>query len=230
MGGTSVKNLMEVVLSTFEPPPNLTLSEWADTYRILPEGSPEPGQWSTAKAEYQREILDVMTHPDTRRVVIMGASQTVKSEAELNLIGYHIHMDPCTMMMVQPDEKNAEEFATDRIVSMIKATPELRGTKDKPVVYDEKKGVDGQRSNKHMKRFKGGFLAIASANVPASLASKPIRVLMFDEVDRYSLSSGKEGDPVMVAEKRTRNFWNKLIVLVSSPLIKDESRIEHEYS
>ena len=33
----------------FKPPPVLTVSEWADTYRIVPSYSAEPGRWVTAK-------------------------------------------------------------------------------------------------------------------------------------------------------------------------------------
>ena len=47
--------------SLWRPPPRLTLSEWADRYRILSsESSAEPGQWITAKAPYEREIMDAI--------------------------------------------------------------------------------------------------------------------------------------------------------------------------
>ncbi len=45
-------------VATLKPPPELTLSQWADRYRMLSaESSAEPGRWHTDKAPYQREII-----------------------------------------------------------------------------------------------------------------------------------------------------------------------------
>jgi phage terminase large subunit GpA-like protein len=70
---------------------------------------------------------------------------------------------------------------------------------------------------------------MTGANAPASLASRPIRVVLCDEVDRFPASAGQEGDPVGLAEKRTTTFWNRKIGLVSTPTIKGVSRIEASY-
>jgi phage terminase large subunit GpA-like protein len=52
------------------------------------------------------------------------------------------------------------------------------------------------------------------------LASRPIRVLLLDEIDRYPASAGAEGDPTAIAESRTATFPNRKIIRVSSPTIK----------
>ena len=70
---------------------------------------------------------------------------------------------------------------------------------------------------------------MAGANSPASLASRPIRILLCDEVDRYPASAGTEGDPVSLGRKRTATFWNRKIILTSTPTVKGVSRIEEEY-
>jgi phage terminase large subunit GpA-like protein len=77
--------------------------------------------------------------------------------------------------------------------------------------------------------FPGGHLTIAGANSPASLASRPVRVVLCDEVDRYPASAGTEGDPVNLAKKRTTSFWNRKSVLTSTPTIRGMSRIEAAY-
>lgn len=52
--------LFAEVLSKLRPPPPLTVSQWADKYRVLSaESSAEPGRWHTEKAPYQRAIMDV---------------------------------------------------------------------------------------------------------------------------------------------------------------------------
>jgi hypothetical protein len=54
--------------------------------------------------------------------------------------------------------------------------------------------------------------------------------VLCDEVDRYPVSAGSEGDPILLAKKRSVTFWNRKIVLASTPTIKDQSRIESAYN
>ena len=42
---------------------------------------------------------------------------------------------------------------------------------------------------------------MAGANRASSLASRPIRIVFLDEVDRFPTSAGTEGDPVALARK-----------------------------
>ena len=68
--------------AALKPPPAMTLSEWADRYRVLSaESSAEPGRWHTDKAPYQREIMDAIGDPHIRKVVIMSAAQLGKTDA-----------------------------------------------------------------------------------------------------------------------------------------------------
>jgi len=67
------------------------------------------------------------------------------------------------------------------------------------------------------------------ANSPSSLASRPIRIVLFDEVDRFPPSAGSEGDPVNLGKRRAATFFNRKFILVSTPTIKDLSRIEAAY-
>lgn len=50
---------------------------------------------------------------------------------------------------------------------------------------------------------------MAGANSPASLASRPVRVVLCDEVDRHPPSAGSEGDPVNLALKEVQHFGIK---------------------
>jgi phage terminase large subunit GpA-like protein len=206
------------------PPPSLTVSEWADTYRKLSEeASAEPGQWNTDRAPYQREIMDAVTDPDIEDVVVMTSAQVGKTEIELNVVGYYIHQDPSPIMVVVPNKDPvAKDWSRDRLAPMIRDTDVLYEKVSDP------KARDGANSTLH-KQFPGGLLVIAGANAPADLASRPIRILLFDEVDRFPESAGSEGDPISIAEKRTETFWNRKKIKVSTPTLKGQSRIEDEY-
>ena len=126
-------------------------------------------------------------------------------------------------MLVMPTERDAEAWSKDRFSPMARDTPCLAGRISDP------KSRDGSNKILH-KRFPGGHLTIVGANAPSGLASRPIRILLCDEVDRYPFSAGAEGDPVNLAKKRTVTFWNRKIVLVSTPTIRGASRIETAYA
>lgn len=166
--------------------------------------------------------MDVVHERGVRRIVFMTSSQVGKTEILNNVIGYHIDQDPAPILMVQPTLDMAETHSKDRLAPMFRDTPCLR---DK--VADPKSRASG--NTLLHKSFFGGHLTIAGANSPASLASRPIRVLLCDEVDRYPVSAGTEGDPVSLAIKRTNNFPNRRIILTSTPTIKGASRIEQEF-
>ncbi len=112
-----------------------------------------------------------------------------------------------------PTERYAETWSKDRFSPMARDTPCLQGKIADP------RSRDGNNKILH-KRFPGGHLTIVGANAPSGLASRPIRLLLCDEVDRYPFSAGAEGDPVNLAKKRTVTFWNRKIVLVSTPTNK----------
>ena len=207
----------------FAPPPDLRISEWADEYRELPaEASSEPGHWSTSRAPYQREMMDAISDMRTERVVIMTAAQVGKTEILLNTIGYYIDKEPSPILVLQPTIQMGESFSKDRLATMLRDCTCLHGKVKDP------RARDSGNTLLH-KTFPGGHITIAGANSPASLASRPIRILLCDEVDRYPVSAGTEGNPLSLAMKRTQNFWNRKIVIVSTPTMSGSSRIEAQY-
>ena len=202
------------------------MSQWADDpvagRKLSPEASAEPGQWDTSRAEFQRGIMDAVSDPLIEEVVVMKSAQVGWTEIINNIVGYFIAHDPCPIMVMLPTLEMAEGWSTDRLAPMVRDTPSLR------VKISEAKTRDS--GNKLLqKRFPGGQLVIVGANSPASLASRPIRVVLADEVDRYPASAGVEGDPLTLAYKRTNNFWNRRKLCGSTPTIAGASRIEAKF-
>lgn len=216
--------LFKELAKLWAPRPNLTISQWADKYRVLTsETSSEKGPWRTDRAPYQREIMDSILDPETEEVVIMASAQVGKTEFILNMTGYYIDVDPCPIMIVLPNDKLVDYFSKKRISTMIEASPVLRSK------VSEAKSRDSSNTISE-KSFPGGYIAIVGANSPASLSSRPIKILLCDEVDRYPVSAGKEGDPIMLAKQRTETFFDRKHVFVSTPTIKGVSRIEQLYN
>jgi phage terminase large subunit GpA-like protein len=219
----SLKALAACVVAGLQlllPPRELTVSQWADANARLPrEGSPEPGQWRTDRAPYQRGMMDVANEPGIETVVFMIASQCGKTACFLNFVWYFVAHDPSPILFVMPSEKDAKGVSKERIATAIRDTPALTA-----LFADPKTRSSGNTLLN--KSFPGGYIALAGANAPRGLASRPIRVLVMDEVDGYPASAGTEGDPITIAEARTSNFWNRLKLFSSTPSVKGASRIE----
>ena len=213
------------LVNTFlAPRPRITLSAWADKYRVLsPESSAHPTQWETANVPYLREIMDAVGDPDIPFMVVMKSSQVGFTEGVLNnAVGYYIDQDPSPIMLVQPSDGDAEKWSKMKLAPMLRDTPVLKGK-----VADAK-----SRSSENtilLKQFPGGILNIVGATSPKGLAAMPARVALLDEVDRYPASAGGEGDPVKLVERRLMTFWNRKQVVGSTPTLKHLSRIEKAF-
>lgn len=216
--------LAELAAEFLVPRERLKVSEWADRFRIVPsKSSPEGGRWRTDRTPYAREVLDALS-PDSlvQDVVIMAAAQVLKTEVVLNWALSVIDQDPAAMLIVQPTEKAVKDFVSQRLDPAIDAMPTIREK-----VPPARRRDSGNRITE--KNYPGGVLYLGWANSPSELASKPIKYLAMDEVDRYPISLKDEGSPVKLAEQRTANFPRRKILKTSTPKIRGASVITDEY-
>ncbi len=204
------------------PPPLISVPDWADRYRKLAkEAGSTSGNWRTSTVEVARGPMLAPTEPGVHTVTVMCATQLMKTALLENIFGYFAHLDPAPMLLVQPKEDAAEAFSKERITPLIKATPALR----------KLVGTGKTRSAEETllyKSFPGGFLALVGAGSPDNLARRPVRVTLFDEIDKYPVT--REGDPITLGEERLATFGaNWLSVRACSPTVEGESRIEASY-
>jgi phage terminase large subunit GpA-like protein len=206
------------------PEPALTVSEWSDQHRILPDLSAEPGRWRTSRTPYLREIMDCLSaNNPTERVVFVKGAQLGGTEAGLNFLGYVIHHAPGLMLMVQPTMDAVRRNTSTRVDPMIAASPALRERVVEP-------GKKEPGNSQFRKLFPGGQLVMVGAASGVGLRSTPARYLFLDEVDAYPADVSGEGDPVALAIQRTVTFrGRRKIVMVSTPTLKGYSRIESAY-
>ena len=206
------------------PDPRLTVSEWAERYRMLStKESAEPGRWRNARTPYLREIMDCLSPASpVERVVLMKGAQVGGTELGLNWVGYAIHHAPGPMMIVWPTTEMAQRNSKHRIDPLIEESPVLKDIIAPPRSRDSGNTV-------LMKEFRGGVLVMTGANSAVGLRSMPVRYLFLDEVDAYPLDVDGEGDAIHLAEARTRTFARRKILLVSTPTISGASIIEREY-
>lgn len=198
-------------LKSLKPPEKLTVSQWADKYRILDsQTSAQPGKWNTAVTEYLRGIMDAFTDPEVEEFVFCKPTQVGGSECLNNMIGYVVSQDPSPTMVVYPTDTLAEFTSDKRLQPMFTLCP----TTKKKFKKNESKLLE--------LTFDGMYIALSGANSPSSLASRPVRFLFMDEIDKYPSNAGKEADPMSLAAERTKTFSNnKKIFKTSTPTLKN---------
>lgn len=214
----TVDSVIRQVIQGWRPPPRLSLSEWSDKHAFLSaESSAQEGNWRTLP--YQKGIMDAMTDPTIEQVVVMKSARVGYTKILNNLIGYHIHHDPCPIMVVQPTIEDAEGYSKEEIAPMLRDTDVLRG-----LVADAK----AKSSNNTIlaKSFPGGTLSIVGANSPRGFRRVSRRIVLFDEIDGYPPSAGAEGDQISLGIRRSEYYWNRKIVMGSTPTIAGASRVE----
>lgn len=207
------------IIGLFSPPGEESVSEWADRHRIIVgKGNPEPGQWHTDRAPYQKEIMDSFSQRGVHDIVVMSCAQIGKTDMLINMMGRMIDLSPGPSLLVLPSEDDTDAFSKERLAPTIEAMPCLRN-----------KVYGGNGSTIRYKSFPGGFISMTGAMSPGGLKSRPIQYLFMDEVDGYPPSAGVEGDPVNLARKRTQNFTFAKRVYTSTPTLKATSRIYREF-
>lgn len=204
------------------PESALTVSRWAASYRFVSaERSANSGRWSNDLTPWLVDIMDAANDLRVSKIVFMKSSQVAGTEAICNIFGYFIHIDPTLLMYLAEDETKVEAFSKEAFMPMVRETTVLNSLIAEPKERTSTNTIK-------LKSFRGGNIVFAHASSPASLSSRPRRVIGADEVDAYKPT--KEGDPLKLAEARTKTFLDqKLMILVSSPRNKETSTIEPEY-
>jgi phage terminase large subunit GpA-like protein len=186
-------------------------------------------RWRTDRVPYLREIMRLSDHrPDrvpylpSSKVVVVAASQTAKTELLLTRSGFtfiNILRRSCASSLASRTARPLE--GPHRADAARQPGPEGQGQGRALARQWEHARPQELRWRAH--------LTLAGANSAAGLSMRPIRVVLLDEVSRYPASAGTEGDPVALAVKRTTTFWDRKIVMVSSPALEGSCRITAAY-
>lgn len=196
-------------LANLRPPEDITVSEWAEKYRVVnAKSSASPGPWRNDKTPYLVGIMDEFTNYATEEIIFCKSTQIGGTEALQNMLGYAIHEDPAPAMIVYPSDELGKSVSTNRLQPMMEDTAPL-SERFRP---NDSSDLELQ--------FGSMYLTISGANSPSKLASRPIRYLFLDEVDKYPGASKKEADPIKLARERTKTFANRKIYITSTPTLK----------
>lgn len=206
-------------LQTFErriirPVEGLTVSEWATrNRRLTPKTSAIPGPWKNETAPYLVQPMDELCSDIVEELDLCTATQVGKTELEINQYCYCLDQDQGPALFVYPTVDLAEYTAKHRIKEAIQ---NARSFREDPEI--------GERVNENKileYSLRGMITTFVGANSATNLSSRPIRYLWFDEVDKFPDFLSKEANPLKLAWERTKTFWNRFVVKVSSPTVPE---------
>ena len=196
-------------LEYLRPPEDISVSEWAEKYRVLDTASAIPGPWKNSKTPYLVEIMNTLLDSDIEEIVFVKPTQVGGTEAMLNMLAYIAAQDPAPTLAVYPSDELGEKVVKKRIRPMIYASPPLR------------QRFRASESSTSELFFEGMSITVTGSGSPSQLASFAMRNLFLDEVDKYPGASKKESDPISLARERTKTFRNnRKIYITSTPTLK----------
>lgn len=212
MGTDTMASIERRWRGALAPPPPMTASQWAEA--VL-----EAAQARTAYDEpydhsatpYWHEPLDAFADPDVERIDVCAGAQTGKTTLMRACMAYAIDRDPGPALWVIDTEHNARSFSRQRLQPVFDAIPEI--ARRKPSDQDLYATLEMS--------FDSMVLALIGSNSPGNLASRPIRYLIADEVDKYPPETVREGSSLHLAIRRTVRFWNRSILVSSTPSLAD---------
>ena len=203
------KLFMRCIHKSLSRPERLTVSQWAEKYRILTDNSALPGRWSNAITPYLVEIMDSFNDPYIQNINFVKSTQVGGTETLINATGWIITQNPSPTMIVYPNDELAKDVSNDKLKPAYQKTREIKS-----------RFFQTKSSEKNL-RFRGMNLYLRSGNTPAALASKAIKYLFFDEIDKMAGATKKEANPYNLAVERTKTYgYSKKIYTCSTPTLK----------
>ncbi|WP_274626564.1 phage terminase large subunit family protein [Arvimicrobium flavum] len=206
-------------LAALRPPAREKLSHWIEGNIHLPEGvASQPGLvrlWP-----YQPEIADAIGDPLVERVTIVKSVRVGFTTLLTGAMASYVANEPSPILVLLPTEADCRDYVVSDVEPTFDASPTLKGR-----LSGDQKDLD--RNTMLSRRFPGGSLKVVAAKAPRNLRRHNVRILFVDEADE--MEAGPQGNPIVIAEKRTLSFSDRKIVIGSTPVDASTSNVLRSY-
>lgn len=209
----SWQRIEETWRAAWRPPERYTPSEWAVRHRVLPSSvSAEPGRYRLDRTPYARGIMDAVAEPGVEEIWFVAGTQIGKTTIQENVLGYWIDNDPGPCLIVKPSEAATQEAIKERWRPLLESSPSLRQHLSPRPHDNTLTGI----------KLDSMPIYFGWAGSPQSLASRPCRYVLPDEVDKFPPFAGREADPISLARERTATYGHRRRLLaVSTPTTRE---------
>lgn len=156
--------------------------------------------------------MDAVAEPGVEEVWFVAGTQIGKTTIQENVLGYWIDNDPGPCLIVKPSEAAVQESIKERWRPLLETSPSLR------------RHISPRPHDNTLSGIKLDSMPIyfGWAGSPQSLASRPCRYVLPDEVDKFPPFAGREADPISLARERTATYLHRRRLLaVSTPTTRE---------
>ena len=208
----AIPSLLQTFSHAITPPQRVTIEDWARRSIILSTKQPGafPGYYRADVTPPMRGVFAALQDATVRTVALAKGAQTGGTLAAYVWLCYVMAEDPGAVLIVMPSEDMARWSSENRMQPLLQDSPVMRREllKDKDAI-----------TNLNY-RLRGCTLSWTGSNSPANLATRPVRYLLLDEVDKYPIDNGVEGNAIGLAMQRTKTFWNRKVLMLSTPTVE----------
>lgn len=220
---TALDAMLQRCFAELQPPPPLSPIEWAETYRTLSreEANDFAGPYSLENTPALRGILAACDPTINRRVVVQKSAQLGYTAGVVcNVLGYHVHWEPCVQVVMFPREKSAKDFDAEKFAPMVRATPVLAKR------IKLKSRSDGNSQTR--KHYPGGLIKLVASNSPSDVKSTSAKIRIVEEPDDTNKDVKGQGKSIAMLRERGKSIRNNFELIGGSPTAKGASEIEQE--
>lgn len=194
------------------PPSKLDILDWCEKHIIIPRrsGTPFPGPYDISLTPWVRGWFEAIQDTRVKTIAIMKGAQVGATQTCYNALCYWVCEDPDPILVVMPSRDEVKDASKLRIQPIIEDTPRLK----------DELSEAANDFNLTEYKFKRTFARLIGSNSPSKLASFAHRFLILDETDKYKETLKKEGSVIGLASQRSKLFWNRLMIALSTPTTK----------
>jgi hypothetical protein len=205
-------DILEHRRGLYRPPRRQTVTEWCESnLRLSSRQTEYPGPFSTSIRPYIREPLECWKDSAISEVTLCWGSQTAKTTMLMAGLSWLIANDASPALWIMPTKSLARSFSKSRWRPLLDESPAMVG--EFPVSVDDLTHLEQQ--------FRGCTLTFIGSNSPADLSSRPIRILVADEIDKFADATEREADALELAEDRLKAFSSSKEFLTSTPTLSE---------
>lgn len=195
------------------PPKKQNPAEWVENNLVFPDGQLQ-GQ-RVKLFEFQKKPINDITNPRVRKIVLMSSAQLLKTTVLQNSMYYFLANDPSNQIFAGATAGTTSKFRTGKWQSVIEACPVLKN------LVSNKNDKNYTNNDKTQQNLDGTFTYFLTLGSSAQLRGLTAPRVFLDEVSNVD-ADGDEGNPLKLAEQRTKAFSNPLIMVCSTPLDEND--------
>lgn len=185
----------------------MTVTECAKQFVKIKRPGARSGSWDESQSPYMVEPQNLLSSRELQALIFVGPSQSGKTEALiLNWVAYSVLQDPMDMVVFNPTQQNARDFAVRRVDRLNANSPKIKERLIKSRAFD----------NKGSKTYDSGMILNLSWPTVTEMAGKPVPHIALTDYDRMDDSVGEEGSPFDLAFMRTTTFKSFAMTMAES--------------